>query len=68
MAQPHNPHDSNAISIKYQGHVVGHIARTRTIDFHRTYGDRLIAGMEVDGLVVGRPDDWSVILDIKSIR
>ncbi|MCY4134432.1 MAG: AAA domain-containing protein [bacterium] len=68
VAQPHNPHDSNAISIKYQGHVVGHIARTRTIDFHRTYGDRLIAGMEVDGLVVGRPDDWSVILDIKSIR
>lgn len=68
IAQPHNPHDSNAISIQHRGHVVGHVARAKTMDFHRTYGDRLIAGVEVDGLVTGRNGRWSVRPDLESIR
>ena len=68
VAQPHNPHDRNAISVQCQGHVLGHIARSRTIGFHRRYRDKLIMSLEVDGLIVGRTGKWRVKLDLGSIR
>ncbi len=68
VAQPHNRHDKNAISIKYRRRILGHVPRAKTMDLHRTYGDRLLNGVEVDGLVTGRRGKWSVRLDLKSIR
>ena len=68
VAQPYNQYDRNAISIQWEGKILGHIARNQTMDIHRTYGDRLLNGVEVDGLVTGRKGKWSVRLDLKSIR
>ena len=68
LAQSNNPHDNNAISVRHDGQVIGNIARTKTMDLHRTYGDALISGLEIDGLVSERNGRWSVKLDLKSIR
>ena len=67
VVRPDNRDDHSEISVQCEGLELGRIAHNQAVDIHEKLGDKVIAGVEVDGLVTGRNGRWRVELDLNSI-